>query len=195
MQQINLLDLSVLPRRQLLSAPLLVGVIGAMALALGLHSAYEVQSLKAAGLLHLLPGSTPQAAASAPDTSQPLLTRIATLEALQAQTQAQSSLPTQVGPTLNAIAAALPDSVWLSAVELGNAGALRIAGGTLEPKALQDLAQRLSQLPGLHGQPVTLLRIEPLGLASASGDNPAAASATHRFVIAAGGDGTAEDTP
>lgn len=219
MQQINLIDPRLIPQRQWLPVPLLVGVcVAAVAIVAGhylIESAALKQVMAAAAVspssaATASPTSTPSAASaegaaplartasSAAAESAALQTRIATLEALRAGSRSQSQLPRGLEAALNAIVASLSDRIWLTEIDIGPDGSLRISGGTLDASALRDMTQRLSQVAALKGTRIGVLRIEPWqSEAAASSDGSAATSAApgHRFVLASLGHAGSEDAP
>ena len=215
MQQINLIDPRLIPQRQWLPVPLLLGACAsALALVVG-HYLYESAAMKqvlaasaaptsaataasSAAAAEGGPAAMAQAGASVANESAALQARIATLEALRAGSRSQSRLPKGIESVLNAVVASLSDSIWLTEIDLGPDGSLRISGGTLDALALAGMAQRLAQVPALKGTRIGVLRIEPWGSEpSASTDGRAAASAApgHRFVLASLGHAGTEDAP
>ncbi len=208
MQQINLINPSLIPKRQWLPVPLLVGVIASALGVLTGHFAFESSAMKevmaaaavpSAAAAHA-PGATAQAASGAAVAAEAaaLQTRIATLESLRAGSRTQSNLPKGIAPAIDAIVASLSDSIWLTEIDIGPDGSLRISGGTLDPRALAAMAQRLSQVGALKGTRIGVLRIEPWAPAaseSADASPNSTALQGHRFVLASLGHTGSEDTP
>ena len=213
MQQINLINPSLIPKRQWLRMRVLAGFIACAAAVVGGQFVYETSAMKAV----MAAASQPAAAAAEPTdaTAVPpaaaapsaaaaaaevlaLQTRIATLESLRAGTRSQSRLPKGIQPAMDAIVASLSDSIWLTEIDIGPEGSLRISGGTLDAQALASMAQRLSQVSALKGTRIGVLRIEPWAPASGEPSDAAAATASvpgHRFVLASLGHTGSEEAP
>ncbi len=224
MQHINLINPRLVPRRQWLPPSLMLGLAvagGALLIGRFWYESSAMKQLMAAATVAVsaaassvgtgaagAPGAGAQAAAhggpavadagaSAPARAAQLQSRIATLEALRAVSQSQTRLPKGIAPTLNAIIASLNDKLWLSEIDIGANGAVRIIGGTLDPQAMAALTEQLSKVPALKGTAIGVLRIEPWSQdpAGESGtpDAPAMPPA-HRFVLASAGN-SGEETP
>ncbi len=196
MQHINLIDLSLVPQRQWLPVPALIGIGAVTAAALGTHLVYETTAMKQVMAASAVPVAQAQAegapaaaaAASAAATEAAALqARIDTLEALRAGSRGQQQLPKALAPTLNAVITSLSDQLWLTEIDLGAGGAVRISGGALDPRALAAMTERLSAVLALKGLPIRVLRIEPMKFESdtvGGTDVANAMPAAHRFVMA-----------
>ncbi len=196
MQHINLIDPRLVPQRQWLPVPALIGMGVVTAAVLGTHLTYETAAMKQVMAASAVPVAQAQAegapaaaaAASAAATeSAGLQARIDTLEALRAGSRGQQLLPKDLTPTLNAVIASLNGKLWLTEIDVGAGGAVRISGGALDPRALTAMTERLSAVLALKGLPIRVLRIEPMKFESDSGGDAATASAmpaAHRFVLA-----------
>lgn len=102
-------------------------------------------------------------------------------------------LPLDSAARLQQLAAALPDALWLTDVQLSGSRGVRIAGGALDTAALAAYATRLGQVPAFSGLPMQALSVEPtLDEApprDAGSHAPAAATARalhHHFVLTSG---------
>lgn len=102
-------------------------------------------------------------------------------------------LPLDSAARLQQLAAALPDALWLTDVQLSGSRGVRIAGGALEPAALAAYATRLGQVPAFSGLPMQAFSVEPTHDEAARRDagDPTSAAATahtaqHHFVLTSG---------
>jgi Tfp pilus assembly protein PilN len=102
-------------------------------------------------------------------------------------------LPQDSAARLQQLAAALPDALWLTDVQLSGSRGVRIVGGTIEPAALAAYASRLGQVPAFSGLPMQALILEPTHDAVVRRDADQAASAAappravqHHFVLTSG---------
>lgn len=204
MQNVNLLDARLLPHE-----PVLRSAVALAAFALGaaavlghgigerwltqraLAAATAASSSSAPGAeTGASPGSEAGAAAPAP-ADQALQVQLARAEAQLAALRADSSLPAAPARTLRHVLQALPDSMWLTEIELAGARGLRIAGGTLQPQALSTFAQRLGESTTLRGLGLQTVRLEPYPMpAGTAADGPPPAPML-RFVLASSGEGAA----
>ncbi|MDP1693095.1 MAG: PilN domain-containing protein [Burkholderiaceae bacterium] len=198
MQHINLADARLLPPRPALSGALLLALLLAATLGVALHGGIEQRRLAralAAGA-EPLPATDasepPGAAGAAPELQQRIAKRRALLDSLDA---AQALLPDAAG-SLERLLAALPETLWLTEVELHGAQGLRITGGTLDVAALGTFAERLAQVPALRGMPIETLRLSLDAATPPSGAGEATATLppSHRFVLASAG-ATAQEAP
>ncbi len=199
MQQLNLLDPSLLPPLRLLSGARCL-VIAALALvAVGGHWAFEngrmTQALRAAGVPASAPADAAAAAAAsasaAGDGTLALQAQLVRSEALRALLDHGDSLPPDSATLLTSVIAALPANAWLTEVDISGARGLRIAGGIVEPRALAAYAQRLAAVLPLRGVPIETLRVEPPPPAS-DDSTDARRPAHHSFVLASAGAAFAE---
>ncbi|KNZ33512.1 MAG: hypothetical protein AD742_06385 [Methylibium sp. NZG] len=200
-QQLNLIDPRLLTAAARPSAITLVIMLGLAAVAVQAHYGWERLQLKRA-----LAGSSVEPAAAAPvDDAASQAERA--LQALQRSVERDellldglaraSDLPVDSVSQLRQLAAALPQALWLTEVELSGRTGLRIAGGTLDVAALSGYAARLGEIAALKGralQTLTLVpqRPEPANGAAAEAD---ALPPHHLFVLASGEpQTTAKDT-
>jgi hypothetical protein len=193
MQQINLADPSLLPPRRGLGGALTLGLaLAALALLAG-HGAIEQRLLaRALQASTTAPAADEAAAPEAPDTdADALRERLAHRRALLGAADAVQSLPPDAASVLERVLAALPDTLWLSEVELHGARGLRLAGGALDAAALGAFARRLSDVPALRGLPIETLRLQVEAPDAAADPDAAAQPRRHRFVLA-GVDGAPE---
>lgn len=187
MQNINLLDRRLLPAEPLVRAAPAIALLGACALVVLGHGLFEQQRLQRA--LAAVAEQTPAEAAVAPTGADPgsdvaqLRARLAIREALLAALKSETAQPADPARTVRHVVAALPETMWLTEVELHGARDMRIAGGTLDPMALAEFARRLAASEALRGLGLQTLRLEPEAHMAASGEGPAA-PATHLFTLA-----------
>lgn len=169
MQQLNLLDPALLPPLRLLSGARCLAIAALTLVAVGGHWVYEKNcltwALRAAGVPDLAQADAAAAAAAsasaAGDGTLALQAQLARSEALRALLDHGDSLPPDSAALLRSVIAALPDSAWLTEVDISGARGLRIAGGMVEPGALAAYAQRLAAVAPLRGVPIETLRVEP----------------------------------
>jgi len=189
MQQINLLDPSLLAAPRLLGSGALVGLVGAAALAVAGHWALESHWTRSA-LAAVVPPAPPaetaiaaDAAASAADPAQALQARIAEREALRAVLVQQTQLPRAPAELIAQVIAALPQNMWLSEIDIAGTRNLRIAGGTLDPAALSTFAQALGGITALRGVPIESVRLEGAAVLASDPDSEGLPP-SHRFLLA-----------
>jgi Tfp pilus assembly protein PilN len=182
MQNVNLLDLRLVPAAPSVSPPMAllgVAVLAGAALAVLVHGSTEQRLLNQAlaaldaSQAQTQTAATPDGAATGPDAaahgsaSNPahaaqdaLRQSVAQREALLAALQRESPGPSHPAQTLNSVLQALPANVWLNELELHGASSLRIAGGTLDPHALAQYAHQLARAPALRGTSLKTVRLE-----------------------------------
>jgi hypothetical protein len=189
MQHINLIDATLLPQQRLLGSAALLASLMACALAVAVHLGVEMRLTQRTALAQAATantaaadGTTP-AAATGPNAE--LQAQIASREALKSALQSHAQLPKAPAQLLADVAAALPNTMWLSEIDISGAHNLRIAGGLLEPTALPRFAEQLAQVQALRGLPIHLLRLEPAAAERSAGDE-LAIPASHRFMLASG---------
>ena len=196
MQQINLIDARLLPAPHLLSGARLVtlaalacAVVGAQ---LGIESRRMTQALSAAA------AAAPPADAGAgevDDGEAGMLARIAERQALHDVLAKTDQRPLDSAGLLRDVIAALPERVWLTAVDVQGAHGVRIAGAALDMAGLREFAERLGRVGALRGVPLETLRIEPQQADSdvdgsaghdpgAGADDVPARAPVQRFVLA-----------
>jgi hypothetical protein len=131
----------------------------------------------------------PAAAEAAPGSAElaRLRGRLATREALLAALKAETAQPTDPAGTLLRVVAALPETMWLTELELAGANDVRIAGGTLDPLALAEFARRLAETAALRGLGLETLRLEP-DAAAASGEGAGLPRPAQLFTLASKAD-------
>lgn len=187
MQHINLVDERLLPPRPRPSGAVLLGGFAAALCAVAVHGAIERQRL-AAAIAGAPDTSAEEVAPAAPsDALVALQQRVAQRRALLDALEAAQPLPRAPAEAIQGVLAAVPDTAWLTEVDLHGARGLRIAGGVLEPAALVPLARRLAQLPTLAGVPIGTVRLtyDPGTDAADAADEAAPARVpSHRFVLA-----------
>jgi hypothetical protein len=192
MQHLNLLDARLLPAKRWLTASVIVPAIASAICATLLHAVNVRDDLR----LVLLSGS---AAVDAPAEIEPSAEHRA-LQTQHAQTQAlvkalsqKTDLPDRPADTLRRLIQALPDEAWLSDVEIGPQGGLRVSGGILDTTQLPRYAQSLAQGAGVQGRPVEVLRLRPRETAAEDSDAESApatrALPAQLFTLATAGGG------
>ncbi len=199
MQQLNLLDPSLLPPLRLLSGARCLVVAVLALVAVGSHWAFEksrmTQALRAAGVPAAAPAdaaaATAASASAAGDGTLVMQAQLARSEALRELLDHGDSLPPDSAMLLRSVITALPDSAWLTEVDISGARGLRIAGGIVEPRALAAYAQRLAAVPPLRGVPIETLRVEPPPVVN-DDSTEARRPAHHSFVLASAGAAFAE---
>ncbi len=190
-QQLNLIDPKLLPvpaRPSVLSLLVLVAVV---AVAVQAHYGWErTQYNRALAQAGAEPGAAPEAAAAEPDAAlQALQRQVERDELLRDGLARASDLPADSVGQLRQLAAALPNALWLTDVELSGRNGLRIAGGTLDVGSLSAYAMRLGEIAGLKGRPLQTLTLEPQrpeALNDTEGAGAESLPPHHLFVLAGG---------
>jgi Tfp pilus assembly protein PilN len=190
MQHINLLDPRLLPVRHLLSGRRLA-TLAALGLVLaGTHLAIEQRRLSAA----MAAAGLTAEPVDAVDETQPdasLSARIVQRQALLDMLSKADELPRNSADTLRSVIAALPETVWLTEVDMVGRDGVRIAGGAIDPPSLRTFADRLSRIEPLRGVPIETLRLDP----DVADDAEAVAAPPRlRFVLASASHTAAEGT-
>ena len=137
--QINLVDASLLPKRALIDGRAAAAIVGVALLGVAIHGGMESAQLRSALAANPALATTTSAAdaASAPvgglaAQTQQLQRNLALRDALA---QAHS-LPDDSARVLQQVMAALPDTLWLTEIDLRGNQSIRIAGGALDASAL-----------------------------------------------------------
>jgi hypothetical protein len=191
-QQINLIDASLLPQRQRLRAATVLAVAGTgMALVLG-HFAWERLAL-ARALAALAQGegevqATAGEVGAGSAADQAL--QLARGEALRELLSRQPSVPAGSAQLMGQIVQSLPDTLWLTELELGAARAVRISGGTTDAAGFGQFTTRLGGIAALQGVPIGTVRLEPHATAATPGAAGSDAPA-QLFVLASAADAAA----
>lgn len=184
MQQFNLVDPKLVPPPLLLSGVRLA-VLSALALtAVVAHVSHEggrlAQTMAQAGAAPV--GLAEESAPSGGEGSESAMqTNIRQRRALRDLIAKADDRPTNGAAMLRQVVAALPETAWLTEVDLRGRQGLKISGGTLDPRALRTLAERLSQIDALHGVAVETVRLVPSEPESGAAE---AAAPSHAFVLA-----------
>ncbi len=170
-QQVNLVDPSLLRVPERLSRNTLLSVIGVGALLVSVHATVEQYQL-GRQLSSASAGTVPVAAAVAVEASgvdgmaphllsmQEQIMRGETLRSALAQ---GGDLPDNAGGVVNAVIRALPDTMWLTELQVLGDKSVVISGGTLERPALAAFAKKLEANPTLTGTPIAIIQLEPRG--------------------------------
>jgi hypothetical protein len=161
MQQINLVDASLLPPLRLASGQRLAALCLAGAALVCGHWAIERAALARA--LAATGAEEPTDAAPAADAGDglnELRERVAQRQALR-DLLASDHLPNNPAALLRAVFDAMPPTLWLTEVDVARERTLRISGGALDVNALDRFAERLATIAALRGVPIHTLRLEP----------------------------------
>ncbi len=184
-QQINLIDPLLLPPTRRLTARRVVAAWAAGALLVLSHLAWERNALRQALVADTADAgeapATPDLTLAAGDAG--LQRRITQREALRRMLQRSGPAMPNGAALLSQVMAALPESMWLTQIDIAGAQSIRIAGGATDPAALANFADRLARIPALRGVPIEAIRIEPQEAAADNDANAAAHVAHHRFVL------------
>lgn len=189
-QQLNLIDPRLLPVPARPSVATLLALLAAAGVAVLGHGGWERAHYDEA----LAPPGALQAEAlevSRPDPAlQTLQRQVERDELLRDGLARASDLPIDSVGQLRQLSAALPNTLWLTDVELTGRNGLRIAGGALDVTALATYAARLSNIASLKGRQLQALTVEPQQ-PEALGDADGAAAERlpphHLFVLASDG--------
>ena len=178
--QINLVDASLLPRPALINGRAAAAIVGVALVGVVVHGGIESAQLRLA-----LATSPAQAAAVADSASAPAGGLVAQTQQLQRNLALRDALaqahrlPDDSARLLQQVMAALPDTLWLTEIDLRGSQSIRIAGGALDASALAGFSASLARIDALKGTPVLVLQLEPQTRAdAASVDDSSAASAT-----------------
>ncbi len=182
--QINLVDALLLPKPALIDGRTAAAIVGAALLGVAIHGGIESAQLRSA-LATNPAAATLQATATADAASAPVGGLAAQTQQLQrnlalrdALAQAHS-LPDDSARLLQQVMAALPDTLWLTEIDLRGNQSIRIAGGALDASALAGFSASLARIDALKGTPVLVLQLEPQVRADgASVDDSSDASAS-----------------
>ena len=189
-QQLNLIDPRLLPVPARPSVATLLALLAAAGVAVLGHGGWERAHYDEA----LAPPGALKAEAlevSGPDPALHTLQRQVERDELLRDGLARASdLPIDSVGQLRQLSAALPNTLWLTDVELTGRNGLRIAGGALDVTALATYAARLSNIASLKGRQLQALTVEPQQ-PEALGDADGAAAERlpphHLFVLASDG--------
>ena len=206
--QINLVDPSLLPKRALINSRAVAVIVGVSLLAVAVHGGVESAQLRAALATTAVQANAAPAvdAASEPVEGMPAkMQRLQRGLALRDALAQVHSLPDDSAGLLQQVMAALPDTLWLTEIDLSGNQSIRIAGGALDASALAAFSARLARIDALKGTPIQVLQLEPqaggeLAAVDDSGESAALAPLrrarpTYAFALASR-DGTAtEVTP
>ena len=185
MQNVNLLDRRLIPAEPLVRSATALAAFGVVLLGVLAHAGVERWISRSTLHAAQAPVAEPAAAAPAevPASTAALRARLAEREALLHALRRETQMPVAPEQTLRAVVAALPETMWLSEVELSGARDLRISGGTLDPQALTEFARRLAAASALRGLGLQTVRLEPQTVVATQPDAPTPAP-THSFVLA-----------
>lgn len=189
-QQINLVDPSLLRVKEHLTGTTLMRVMGAGITLVGLHYAVEHDQLQRQ--MDLLAARSTEAPSPAPQNPPAGLLvkqeQLAREETLREALSRGGDLPRHTGALITSVAQALPDTVWLTELEVLGEKALVISGGTLERPALTTFSRQLEASPALRGTPISVVQMAPRspgggmegqGAEGPGNDLPSTEGATH----------------
>lgn len=182
--QINLVDAALLLKHALIDGRAAAVIVGVALLGVAIHGGMESAQLRAA-LASSSAQATLQATAAANAASAPAGIGTAQTQQLQRNLALRDALaqahrlPDDSARVLQQVMAALPESLWLTEIDLRGSQSIRIAGGALDASALASFSASLARIDALKGTPVLLLQLEPQVRADgAPVDASAEASAT-----------------
>lgn len=162
-QQINLLDPSLAPLRDWCNGKFVLGLGVALALGTAGHVAYESRAL--ANFLASTLSAPQDSALASPDASDApmaeLKARVSANQNLLHAVGSFAELPSDNAARLRSLIGAMPDSLWLAEVEFSIERGVRIAGSTLDAKALAGFSDRLGAQPAFRGLPLHLFALQP----------------------------------
>lgn len=189
-QQINLVDPSLLPARERLTGQtLLIGLAVAGTLVAGHYGVERWRLQQATVESNRVADEAAALESGSVVADNPLGEMQAQLARGGALLQALSNggdLPTDAAGLMRQVTQALPDTVWLTELEVNGPRSLQVAGGTLDAPSLAAFSDRLGRTALLKGVPieVILLASQPPGEGSAAGDQePAAAGQPYHFLL------------
>jgi hypothetical protein len=165
-QQINLIDPSLIPRRDYLNGQVMLMGLALLLLGVGGHAAYE-KALLAKTMAASMQAAAPAQAADASVTppQQAEEERVSRAESLLKALGNLGHLPKGNAARLERLFAALPPGAWLREVEFNPDDGLRIVGGTLDVAQLAHFATQLNGADGFRGLPLHLYAMEPAPIA------------------------------
>jgi len=186
-QQINLLELSLLPKREWCTGRAIVAVASILAGAVGAHYLHESAGIKRA----LASGSPASSSAAAPaKTIDPIelqlrdgQSRLARGEMLMKAVVALTDLPRDNARRLQALIAAMPDSVWLQEVEFSGERGVRIVGGAMQSAALAGFSQSLGATKEFQALPLHVYALAPRDADVQENEERAPPTPHYRFVL------------
>lgn len=165
-QQVNLVDPSLLRVPERLGRNTLLTVLALGVVAVSVH--WSVERYEFGRQLSRLTPSTPPVVAAEttgvevmPAHLLSMQERIIRGETLRSALAQGGDLPDNAGAILNAVILALPDTMWLTELQVLGDKSVVISGGTLERPALATFSQQLEANPTLTGTPITIVQLEP----------------------------------
>ena len=162
-QNINLIDASLLPRTERLNGRVMLSALALASSAVLAHYGVEQTRLKralAASAVAAAPADAGPDAAGDIALAQ-LRLRLARGEALRDALGRAGDLPVNSARLLQDVARALPDSLWLTEIDVQGQRTIRIAGGAVDAASLAVFSTRLGEVAALRGMPIQVLRLEP----------------------------------
>ena len=180
--QINLVDASLLPKPALIDGRAAAAIVGVALLGVAIHGGMESAQLRSALAANPALATTTPAADDASAPARGLAAQAQQLQrslALRDALAQSHSLPGDSARLLQQVMAALPDSLWLTEIDLRGNQSIRIAGGAMDASALAGFSASLARIDALKGTPVLVLQLEPQVRADgASVDDSSDASAS-----------------
>lgn len=181
-QQINLLEPSLLPKREWCTGRVIVAVVGVLSIAVGAHYMHESAGIKRA----LASGSpAPSDAAASGENSDPIeaqlregQSRLARGEMLMKAVAGLTDLPRDNARRLQVLIAAMPDTVWLQEVEFSGERGVRIVGGATPSTALAGFSQSLGATKEFQALPLHVYALAPRDVHDSTAAQPPSAADT-----------------
>ncbi len=161
-QQINLLERSLLHKREWVTGRSVVLVGGLLVGALAAQFAYESHALKAVLAATTTAVPAGGAVATRDDMEQQISAAQAKLqggELLMTAVAGLIDLPTNNAERLQALFNSLPEGVWLQEVEFSGQRSVRIVGGAMQPGGVAQLSATLGGTAGFQRLPVHLFEL------------------------------------
>jgi hypothetical protein len=164
-QQINLLEPSLLPKREWCTGQSIVIGAALLASAVVAHYAHEKMSLQ-----RMLASSSPaaptaQASAATGDGIDAQLRdgqlRLARGEMLMKAVGGLIDLPRDNARRLQTLFAAMPETIWLQEVEFSSERNVRIVGGATDSGSLTSFSRRLGATEAFQGLPLHVYSLQP----------------------------------
>lgn len=189
-QQINLIDNTLLPARQRLPPAVMLATLAAALSLLSAHFAWEKWAL--ARELNQVVAPQQAVAEAAPNhTESQREASLAKREALRDLLRLQVSVAEGSAALVGDIISAMPETMWLTELEVGTSRMLRLSGVTADSAGFGQFALRLERIAALKGLPLHTVRLEPRASDGAGAGQDKPANAGRQFVLASGaGDDT-----
>ena len=189
-QQINLIDISLRPVRQKLPPAALLATVAVASLLLTAHFAWEKWALARELAQAVAPVAAAELAHDGAAQNQ-RLARLAQREALRDLMRLQLSVAEGSATLIGDIIQAMPEDMWLTELEVGASGTLRLGGSSADSASFSRFTSRLEQIAALKSLPLHTVRLEPWVLERTGASQDNSTPAGRRFVLVSG---TGDDT-